>query len=428
MIGIQEVIYLFTQMKSSTSVKTQAASLLKRLSIGKYHTKLYHKGETYSSSVIGGLFTLVMIVFMSGVAFYLLDNALSEDKKHYTIVQKPSNLLNNETKFHYFKDNLLNTCFQIFKASDSPQNCSDLQLSVVFQNRQKANTTQQTFRFSPLSGIIENLCELNCVESKDQESQDFRVFMMGQLEQGAIDYEIDKESMLIPLKFIFKNITQVESMGSLTLKFLNGNIFESGLYPQNRLINYRPLDCDTKKGQDFIQTSLAVMKYRSTESVFLTNFQETFIINSNFHTETLVCKREKIQETLDVEFSFSYNSPIMIEYVRTPDSIISVLSKIGGLLAVFKLSTFLFWWHMTSFEKKIASDLKLQKKPMPIEENINTLMGESMLITEQKTSQSVKEIFSFEEYIRMREEIEKLTDINEKWARRFEKIEKAINL
>ena len=42
-------------------------------------------------------------------------------------------------------------------------------------------------------------------------------------------------------------------------------------------------------------------------------------------------------------------------YSRSPESIISGLSKIGGLLAVFKIGLLLSWLHKKQFEQKFGT-------------------------------------------------------------------------
>ena len=43
-------------------------------------------------------------------------------------------------------------------------------------------------------------------------------------------------------------------------------------------------------------------------------------------------------------------------YERTPDSLIMGLSKIGGLIALFKLASLLQFYHKSKFEKEYAND------------------------------------------------------------------------
>jgi hypothetical protein len=92
------------------SCKKSLSNFLLYISVGKYHTKLYHRGGRTHSSLIGGLFNLALIITLSIAAFILLSNALNESTKRYTINQKALNLFTHTPTFEGFQDSLLDQC------------------------------------------------------------------------------------------------------------------------------------------------------------------------------------------------------------------------------------------------------------------------------------------------------------------------------
>lgn len=49
-----------------------SANLLRKLSVGKYNTVLYHKGETTFTTAIGGILTILALtaIFIKGVIIF----------------------------------------------------------------------------------------------------------------------------------------------------------------------------------------------------------------------------------------------------------------------------------------------------------------------------------------------------------------------
>lgn len=44
-------------------------------------------------------------------------------------------------------------------------------------------------------------------------------------------------------------------------------------------------------------------------------------------------------------------------YKRSPDSLLSTLSRIGGLLALIKVSSVLYFAHLTLFQKELKKEM-----------------------------------------------------------------------
>ena len=63
----------------------------------------------------------------------------------------------------------------------------------------------------------------------------------------------------------------------------------------------------------------------------------------------------------------------MIEYQREPETLLSALSRIGGLLALFKISSILYIIHQAKFQKKLQKQLDIGFPATPNTTNMLSL-------------------------------------------------------
>ncbi|TNV78271.1 hypothetical protein FGO68_gene2304 [Halteria grandinella] len=424
------------KMSGKTSFKDQAIRFIKSLSIGKYHTKLYHRGETYSSSVLGGIFTMVMIITLSIISFYLLDNALTESKKNYSLKQNGYPIKDQGLTLEIYQDSILNAHFMIFRKKTSQQNCSDIYLEVTTINSTSSIYPYNVARiyFEPLSGTYDQLCDLNEPNSQSNASLSFRDFIRSQASL-PINYKQGQFNgqLTAPFEFRISNISDIQDISDIDIQFNTFDAFEGGLLKGERRIIYQPKSTGAFGSVDWVTLTFVLSKYRTTSSVLSSGFQEQFIIGTEFQLSNAQIFPYENQTSFEFTLIFAYQTATIMHYTRQPDNIFTVLSKIGGFLALFRVGQLFFTRHIHTFEKKLVQDLNKhrEREVVNIESKLSALQcetQESLLF--QRSGQcnqidltKIREIFSFENFIKMSKDIEELKASNQELRAEVERLQ-----
>ena len=102
-------------------------------------------------------------------------------------------------------------------------------------------------------------------------------------------------------------------------------------------------------------TKFTLAEFRQTSSIVngatSTNYErDEFFLTADY--DSIVVK-EHDNERTNVTFSFRLKSSLVIQYTRYPASFLEALTKIGGLLALFKIASLLNLFHFMRFEKRL---------------------------------------------------------------------------
>lgn len=115
-----------------------------------------------------------------------------------------------------------------------------------------------------------------------------------------------------------------------------------------------------------------------------------------------------------------------ISYIRYPDSLLSGLSKIGGLMALFRLAFLFRALHKRRFEQMAEQELTIKgagpssksKNPTAAVNSTTDVDSESLVAdhnqNETENKRSLQEIFSMENFIAMMEKVEHSEERHEK--------------
>lgn len=95
--------------------------------------------------------------------------------------------------------------------------------------------------------------------------------------------------------------------------------------------------------------SLKAMTYTADESLFSLIRQRSVEVVYQLEESYLHSNRSFLKED-EVRFYFAMEN-IVTHQVQYPDSLLQGLAKIGGLMAIFKVSMFLQCMHKAQFEK-----------------------------------------------------------------------------
>lgn len=136
-----------------------------------------------------------------------------------------------------------------------------------------------------------------------------------------------------------------------------------------------------------------LINYDSSDSIF--DFQLQYVLGSKIKRQLYIEDSEasvyKLKSVAPTELLIIYHIPNNLEfYRREPDSIILGISKIGGLLALFKFGVILKWLHYYQCEQHMShiinTDTNVKSvlrnlytsKQIEIEDDLN--IGKNLLI------------------------------------------------
>ena len=118
-------------------------------------------------------------------------------------------------------------------------------------------------------------------------------------------------------------------------------------------------------GRDIIITSLNLFKYVHTDNIFHTksSYHEELLIRSEFEFKIDLIDFEKedppsYKYELEYLFNFGKQMDEIIEERREIEDFVSIISRVGGFLAFFKISAILFILHQYLYERKVVADMK----------------------------------------------------------------------
>lgn len=101
-----------------------------------------------------------------------------------------------------------------------------------------------------------------------------------------------------------------------------------------------------------MSTYLSVLKYNSTESLLFSEYTTENLIASDYYSEARSISVMPNTTAYELYLEYRFSSSTLVEYHRAPESLLSAIAKIGGMLAFFKVSVFLWIAHQHMFEKK----------------------------------------------------------------------------
>ena len=121
-----------------------------------------------------------------------------------------------------------------------------------------------------------------------------------------------------------------------------------------------------KGGMDVIATSINLFKYRYTDSLFHTEntYNRELLIDSNFDYKFSPVDNDDQEYKVEYRFNYGTQNDLIEETIRERESFISVVSKIGGLLAFFKISALLFLMHNYLYERTTVRQIIQQQQRM----------------------------------------------------------------
>jgi hypothetical protein len=91
---------------------------------------------------------------------------------------------------------------------------------------------------------------------------------------------------------------------------------------------------------------------------------------------------------------FFYIKKVYNRSSRYPDSIVNGLTKIGGLLAIFRIGLLLSYLHQSKFEKKLMARLENQNEKVDMMEVKKLMSIENYLSVVKEQRQEIKELKS----------------------------------
>ena len=107
---------------------------------------------------------------------------------------------------------------------------------------------------------------------------------------------------------------------------------------------------------------LELADYKEGNSVFAEGDygDNRVIMRPDIREETTV---EQYTGTSTVSFTFIPSSRTYVSYIRQPVTLLHAFSRIGGLLAFFKISALLLWCHRKAFERRLQAEFSRKIEP-----------------------------------------------------------------
>jgi hypothetical protein len=100
--------------------------------LGKYQTKFYKEnGKGYHSSILGGLLTLALFLFLAVNIVMIIKELLTDPI--YKTSQQVYDFKKEQLKLEVFSENLFKPRISIFRVFEDAQKCSEIQLKITYR-------------------------------------------------------------------------------------------------------------------------------------------------------------------------------------------------------------------------------------------------------------------------------------------------------
>ncbi|TNV79460.1 hypothetical protein FGO68_gene5750 [Halteria grandinella] len=391
----------------------KVAKVLETISVGQYSPQLYFKGKQQHSSVFGGLFTIAYSIFFLTVSTFILVDLFS--LKNFSLQTETFNFDNTfrcnsrlyckSITFDEFYEayfNLFSLIIQIPDFDPRLEDCNKFNMTATLKFRMVSTQKEDTYDINITKGFKSSIDDEACIfdfpnsiEIKNKFRDQSDEIFFDNYYQGIQLFPVGQWIIVNGLNETFQ----------VKIGYFKQKYFDSGVSSFSS--TYQPV----------IQTTRVIYRtfsyveycnYKSISSIFYRNIPDERTIY--FDTEQF-----ESYEPLNVNRTQLkiYTEALRkgVNYTRYPQSFLTALAKISGLLVILKASLAMMAYHRNKFFKQMEqADEKEQKIPhqqqSPINESLASLLFEGRR-AENKTIMSIEERFSFE---RIEDTVEKVQD------------------
>ncbi|TNV79014.1 hypothetical protein FGO68_gene17295 [Halteria grandinella] len=414
-------------------------SILEYTSFGQYQTKLYHNGRSSQSSWWGGLLSFLATLALSTYAFIVLYRCFSEAHLNMEITEKEMCAIRTNqatgytdkvypddceyiTQKEFIESYMENVFFYLYQRQEVGRVPCE-QISVKLTYRETYST-------------VSNISTANFTQGIDGEDAWCHMYLYQKMGETIEAIKKRNESALPSFSRIVRDSVDFPNP-SVKAKF--GFIIE-GMPEQSELQIANPSAKDITMQMPIPGTDYSEVVYPGSNAdinflaySFKREGSKQHTAGKSMYYQYQLKQIQKYRsKTVPRDTVLITLSPnlFVLYYHIYPDTLLMALQKIGALLALFRLSTFLRMIHERQFEKKLvessSDSIKERKMVKRLEGlNISTVNTESDLLTQQNQREDqeenietdkeqsqrlreMKELYSFQKFKEMADEIKQL--------------------
>ncbi|TNV78571.1 hypothetical protein FGO68_gene9679 [Halteria grandinella] len=330
-------------------------SILKRVSVGKYQTVLYHKGSASHSLWIGGVVTMVFALFILIAAVFTFVDI-----------------------FYTVRD-------QIRMLNDS-FGCNSVSAALFYKNYTDGkDLIVGTFEFS-------NSNFGSCLVSFDQ------LIIKNDTVLDMLGIEIGQDHSLESHLFI--KIANLKSSDTVQRSVQSYYVADS-----------LGIDSLTEMTQNVVRGTaynevFKIINFSNDDSILPYPFNSLETLAPRLQLTSSYDNKKRFQDILADQLIFSFKFHKTTDNIfRSPTSFLTGLAKIGGLLGLFKFLSFLTQLNKTQFEKDVMKGQYKKESTSDINRSILTTSEnfQSLLQTNgfEGKKREYREVFTFENFAKL---------------------------
>ena len=110
---------------------------------------------------------------------------------------------------------------------------------------------------------------------------------------------------------------------------------------------------DSCEGGSILYSNFEISEYQEYKTIWVQSFSRIISDKLGLNSKSTACKFDLNlpDETVLVYF---YVGQYTWNFVRYPDTLLTALAKVGGIVAIFRISYFLRWLHKREYERHIV--------------------------------------------------------------------------
>ncbi|TNV78368.1 hypothetical protein FGO68_gene17090 [Halteria grandinella] len=407
----------------------KSTDLLKYVSAGKYHTPFYHKDQNYHSSAIGGILTILYLIFIVVYAVIVLSDTFRLQNWQLDSNLKKLQAISGQI---FEKEGLCKGACLDFTVQEFIDIFSDYRL-VFWQDPELGCGTSSilfTFATNPIQRIpfkpINDICEFRIRDIKQELfSPDYTTYF--QMNENFIypsgpeynnddnlSYDTDEVILSSSIEILIYFDLQVYNETSKRAFKREMNRYSATQF--GKLLHF---DTFSIGGDQMLNERIVLEEYSSWDSTLPRQiFEREGQIKKVKYANVLGYPQSQYggPDFIRVDFDFQR---LALSIQRSPDSILTAIAKIGGIFALFRFFQLFQGYNRGKFEASIEKSLtqNTQQQEKPLEIN-GTDIEQSLIQKEGEKQIAYKEIFTFENFANLIIENHRL----KKQATKFEKL------
>ncbi|TNV79564.1 hypothetical protein FGO68_gene16245 [Halteria grandinella] len=385
---------------------------LKLISVGKFDSILTYKGTSSHSSVVGGVLTFISALILLFASFIIIADVFSTEHKNLEYRQVPMAYVEydsddieilhpgEQVTFQELSQILKNYQVNLIIADQSFPDCKSYWVSFETFKDIRGVTTVPVMNLTT-SVLTHSFNE--CLFQFSAEQIDKLRDIIGITLDTKNIYQMYQQILAAKFKLIVYGLQKGDVAQTINMEDKKVDILGSNRqYLYSRFI---PIGCQ-------MIDQMRLIRYSEEEGPSVFSFTQNAPTTANFHTEQQILlnnlQASFTSQPIEIMLGFTYYSQHTRLY---PDTIFMGLIKIGGLLALFRISIFLAFFHRYNFEKNLnQASLKRQNTNNDVEKvnrlQINQTQDsdnlQSMLIAPREDGQEENSnLFSFEKFIEL---------------------------